>query len=254
MKAQWQQLRVMTPVLVLALASGCVGMATKEMVAKSMAQAQKQPFYNCYTRQNYETVDESYKATREYFNKELARVTPLGKSLNCKALIIIPSVTAIRNEYDKTSKLMEDSLRTEIPDYDQTKARMEKFKQDHPEFPKSDARLEQIKNHYPKMEEIRFATLAEALKRRKIFSETVVQKTNELGTRHASAPPSYGCTIYLVSRVLQGKAPRTLRTWFLKTPGSEDPVMIGPDEAINVNAWLSDIGKTAQEQLKNDKP
>ncbi|MCX5893299.1 MAG: hypothetical protein NTW80_10090 [Deltaproteobacteria bacterium] len=258
MQQPWQRFRLTALLLVLALASGCVGMATQKIIAKTLNE--KQSYHNYYTNQQYETLDESLQATRAHFNKELAGVKPLGKPLKCKSLLLIPSITAITNEYDKLRKLsqgkVEMEMRTTIPDYDRVEARREKFKQNHPEFQKVETKLaeslEQIRNHYAKMEEIRYDILAEALNRRKIFAQTTVQKTNELGSSHASAAPGYGCTIYLVSRIMPGKVTLAEKSWFLKTPGCEDSVMIGPDEMIN--PWLSNVEKTAREQLPGEKP
>ncbi|TSA10688.1 MAG: hypothetical protein D4R73_04935 [Deltaproteobacteria bacterium] len=262
MKQLWQRFRftALVPALALTLAwtAGCVGMASQAIIAKHLAKPQK--FYNAYTRQEYDTMEESLKATRDCLNQDLAKVTPLKDPLKCKALIIIPSESALKDQYEKIHKGFKEQhdmvMRTQIPDYDQWKERSEKRRSNNPQLQQihaqTDEEIKRIYDHSVHTVEIHYDFLVEALKKRHIFQEVGVQKAREIGNSHASAAPGYGVVIYLVSLTRPAKTIIIQNLWHLKTAGSEEPWLIGSDESVS--GWLVNVEKTAREQLKFEKP
>jgi hypothetical protein len=208
---------------------------------------------NSYTHQKYATMEDSLKATRDYFNQDLARVTPLREPLKCKALIIIPSDQALTDYWDKCWKKQKESMEMEVrvrmPDYDKMK---EKYPRVQQVFTQMEEANKRNFEHSAKTDEIRYDFLVEALKRRKIFQDTGVQKAREMGTAHPAVPSGYGVVIYLISMPGRGSGMPIQNLWYLGTPGSADPVMIGTDESVN--QWLTGVEKTAGEQLQSAKP
>lgn len=258
MKQPWQRFRFTALVLALALAAGCVGMASQAMIAQQLKEAGK--FQNPYSKQKYDTLEESLKATRDYFNQDLAKVTPLKESLQCKALIIIPSEPALKDYYDKVAKGAKEwtdmEMRTRMPDYDQMKEKMDKYQRNNPWLQQihaqTDENMKRMYDHSVKTDEIRYDFLVEALKKRHIFQEVGVQKAREMGNSHASAAPGSGVVIYLVTLLRPANTMNIQNLWHLKTAGSEEPWLLGTDESVN--GWLANVEKTAREQLKFEKP
>jgi len=252
MKQPWQRFRFTALVLALALAAGCVGMASQAMIAQQLKEAGK--FHNYYTKQKYDTLEESLKATRDYSNQDLAKVTPLKDPLQCKTLFIIPSGPAIQDYYDKVAKATKEwgemEMRVRMPDYEQIKEKYKGIIQFYP-MGQTDENMKRMYDHSVQTDEIRYDFLVEALKKRHIFQEVAVQKAREMGNSHAAAASGSGVVIYLVTLMRPNKM-NLQNLWYLKTAGSEEPWLIGTDESVN--GWLANVEKTAREQLKFEKP
>jgi hypothetical protein len=257
MNQSWQRFRFTALGLVLALAAGCVGMVSQAMIAQHLKEAGK--FHNYYTKQKYDTMEESLKATRDYFNQDLAKVTPLKDPLQSKALILIPSESALKDHYEKVAKGAKEwtdmQMRTQMADYDQMKEKMEKYQRGNSQFQQiraqTDENVKRIYDHSVKTDELRYEFLVEALKKRHIFQEVGVQKAREMG-KGQPAPPGSGVIIYLVTLTNPANPMNFQNLWNLKTAGSDEAWLIGSDESVS--GWLANVEKTAREKLKFEKP
>lgn len=168
-----------------------------------------------YKGAQYASSEAALQAQRDDINQMIAEIKPTNNPLSGKALVVLPSRRLIES---KAIKLLTGSLSRHWIEHLLTAVELE-----------NDAR-------------------AEALKRRKIFEEIAVTKSDQPET---VTSPNYNFIIYL-----KLMSPDQMQ-WYLKTSSTNKSFPIYSDQSLpgmqQIFFWLDYIEKTAAEQLQRQK-